>query len=189
MAKRANLNSALLALSNGLPYRVARYNRRDRVHEIVAVQPGDGCVRIMQSLASFLGHNRVPTDIHAEAVQTPSQLRGQFPGSALWTSSLFKTGDEQLQDGEWQLRVGRCPDCWDGDTLDDSIDCSQYLRVPMVASCGVGRLKGGDVKSVTKPGPRDEWALGSGGGDNVEVHKQPSAGSRRGVRILGSSTS
>ncbi|CAB1106243.1 unnamed protein product [Ectocarpus sp. CCAP 1310/34] len=207
MAQRANVNSALLALSNGLPYSVTRYNRQDRVHEIVSVRPGDGCVRLMKSLASLVGHDGVPTDIHAEAVQTPAQLRGQFPGSAVWTASLFKTGDEQRQDGDWLLRVAsskfrpdgqtllrgykkyygcdmsgtctssRCPNCWGGDGALEylSIDCSRCIRVPMAASCGLGRLKGGDVKSTSQPGPRDEWALGSGGGDNVEVHKQASA--------------
>lgn len=206
MARRANTNAAMLALSNGLKYKVTRYNRQTQEHEIVSVQPGDGCVRLMQSLARFLGHDRVPTDIHAKAIQTPAQLRGQFPGSAVWTAYLFKTGDVQREDGEWHARVAsskyrpdeqtllrayktyygcgmagqcsssRCPDCWHGDALETvSIDCSRYLRVPMVASCGLGRLKGGDVKSATQPGPRDEWALGSGGGDNVEVHRQPSA--------------
>lgn len=196
----------MLALSNGLRYKVTRYNRRKREHEMVLVQPGDGCVGIMQSLAHFLGHDRVPTDIHAKAIQTPAQLRGQFAGSAVWTAHLFKTGDVQQEDVEWRDRVAsskyrpdeetllraykkfygcgmegqcsdsRCPHCWVGDALETvSIDCSRYLRVPMVASCGVGRLKGGDVKSATQPGPRDEWALGNGGGDNVEVHRKPSA--------------
>ncbi|CAN0472346.1 unnamed protein product [Ectocarpus sp. 12 AP-2014] len=211
MAKRANVNSAFLALSNGLPYRVTKYNRQTKMHEIVTVRPGDGCVRLMQSLASFLGHDRVPTDIHAEAVQTPAQLSGQYPGSAVWTASLFNNGDEQQLDGDWRPRLvsskfrpdeqtllrayqtyygcgmagpcssSRCPNCWDGDTLQQaSIDCSRYIRAPMVASCGLGRLKGGDVKSAAQAGPRDEWALGSGGGDNVEVYKQlppmPAAG-------------
>ncbi|CAB1107537.1 unnamed protein product [Ectocarpus sp. CCAP 1310/34] len=211
MALRANVNSAFLALSNGLPYRGTRYNRQNRTHEIVTVQPGDGCVRLMQSLASSLGHDRAPTDNHAEADQTPAELSGQYPGSAVWTASLFNNGDEQQLDGEWRTRLAsskfrpdeqtllrayrtyygcgmagpcsssRCPDCWDGDTLQQvSIDSSRYTRVPMVASCGLGRLKGGDVKSAAQAGPRDEWALGSGGGDNVEVYEQlspmPAAG-------------
>ncbi|CAB1099245.1 unnamed protein product [Ectocarpus sp. CCAP 1310/34] len=198
-------------LSNGLPYRVTRNNRQNRTHEIITVQSGDGCVRLMQSLASFLGHDHVPTDIHAEADQTPAELSGQYPGSAVWTASLFNNRDEQQLDREWRTRLAsskfrqdeqtllrayraycghsmagpcsssRCPDCWDGDTLQQvSIDCSRYTPVPMVASCGLGRLKGGDVKSAAQAGPRDEWALGSGGGDNVEVYKQlspmPAAG-------------
>lgn len=205
MAKRANVGNAFLALSNGLPYQVARYNRRDRAHDIVSVRPGEGCVRLMHSLESFLGNDRVPTDIDAEAIQTPAQLRGQFPGSAVWAASLFKVGDDQQQDGGWHVRVAsskfrpdhrtllrayakyygcgnagqctssRCPKCWDGDNLEtDSIDCSRYIRVPIKASCGLGRLKGGDVKSATQSGPRDEWALGSLGGDNVEVHRNSS---------------
>lgn len=211
MARRANTSSALLALSNGLKYDVMRYNRRTRAHEIVSVQPGEECVRIMQSLAHFLGHDRVPTDIHAQAIQTPAQLSGQFPGSAVWTASLFKSGDRPRENGTWQARVAsgkyrpteqtllrgyktfygcgmpdgcsnsRCPDCWVGDGLEtDSIDCSRYLRVSMAASCGLGRLKGGDVKSAIRPGPRDDWALGSGGGDNVELHHHPSTMSEAG---------
>eukprot|EP00752_Nemacystus_decipiens_P012290 g10896.t1 len=205
MAKRANVNSAILALSNGLPYRVTKYNRRSKAHEIISVKPGAGCVRLMQSLASFLGHDRVPTDIRAEAIQSPAQLRGQFPGSAVWAASLFNAGDEQQNDGGWLSRVvtskfrpdagtlldgyfkyyacdmagecssSRCPNCWSGDALETvNIEYSRYLRVPMVASCGLGRLKGGDVKSADQPGPRDDWALGNGGGESVEVHRQPS---------------
>jgi len=205
MARRANVNSAVLALSNGLPYRITKYNRSSKAHEIISVKPGAGCVRLMQTLASFLGHGREPTDIRAEAIQTPAQLRGQFPGSAVWTASLFNAGDEQQNNGEWLSRVvtgkfrpdagtlldgykkyyacdmagecssNRCPNCWSGEALETvSIECSRYLRVPMVASCGLGRLKGGDVKSAAQPGPRDDWALGSGGGENVEVHRQPS---------------
>lgn len=211
MAKRANVNSALVALSNGLPYRITKYNRSSNAHEVVSVKPGAGCVQLMQSLASFLGHARVPTDIHAKAIQTPAQLRGQFQGSAVRTASLFNAGagapalNEQQDGGEWLSRLEsckfrpvnatllggykkffacdmagacssiRCPNCWVRDDLETvTIECSRYLRVPMAASCGVGRLKGGDVKSAAQPGPRDDWALGSGGGDNVEVHQQPS---------------
>ncbi|CAB1108532.1 unnamed protein product [Ectocarpus sp. CCAP 1310/34] len=211
MAKSANVNSALVALSNGLPYRINKYNRSSNAHELVSVKPGAGCVQLMQSLASFLGHARVPTDIHAKAIQTPAQLRGQFQGSAVWTASLFNAGagapalNEQQDGGEWLSRLESskfrpdnaallggykkffacdmagacsnicCPNCWVADDLETvTIECSRYLRVPMAASCGVGRLKGGDVKSAAQPGPRDDWALGSGGGDNVEVHQQPS---------------
>lgn len=211
MGVRANTSGAMLALSNGLKYNVTRYNRKDRVHEVVSVRPGDGCVQLMQSLAHFFGHDRVPKDIHAQAIQTPAQLRGQYPGSAVWTATLFKGGDEQREDGEWSVRVAsgkyrpdeetmlgaykkfygcdtsdgcsdsRCPGCWSGDELETvSIDCTRYLRAPMSASCGLGRLKGGDVKSATRPGPRDDWAVGSGGGDNVEVHKHPSTMSEAG---------
>lgn len=206
MGKRANTRGALVALAGGVRWQVTRFNRSTKKHETVLAQPGEGCIRLMKSLEPLLGLDRVPTDIHAKATQTPAQLKGQFPGSAVWEATLFKPEEEQQQEGPWPCRVAsskyrpdeetlrgayrtyfacgtsdgcsnsRCPDCWDGESLEtESIECSRFFRVSQAASCGSGRLKGADVKMATRPGPRDEWALGSGGGDDVEVHLQASS--------------
>ncbi|CAB1108694.1 unnamed protein product [Ectocarpus sp. CCAP 1310/34] len=133
--------------------------------------------------------------------QTTAQLKGQFPGSAIWSAHLYKDNDVQVDDGSWGARVSggnfrpdeaaliaqykvyfgcggdeqcsdiRCRFCWDEeDTLDSSLlECSRHVRVAQVVSCGQGRLKGGDVKAATRPGPPDDWALGQGQGDDVEI--------------------
>jgi len=206
MGRRANANGALVALAGGISWKATRFNRRTKHHETVLAQPGEGCVRLMKALEPLLGLDRVPADINAKATQTPAQLKGQFPGSAVWTTTLFKPEDEQRVEGPWSCRVAsskyrpdevtlreayhtyfgcgspdgcsgiRCPSCWDGDTLEtESIECSRFFRVPQSASCGLGRLKGADVKMATHPGPRDEWVLGIGGGGDVEVHLQASS--------------
>jgi len=206
MGRRANASGALVALAGGISWKATRFNRRTKHHETVLAQPGEGCVRLMKALELLLGLDRVPADINAKATQTPAQLKGQFPGSAVWTTTLFKPEDEQRVEGSWSCRVAsskyrpdevtlreayhtyfgcgspdgcsgiRCPSCWDGDTLEtESIECSRFFRVPQSASCGLGRLKGADVKMATHPGPRDEWVLGIGGGDDVEVHLQASS--------------
>ncbi|CAB1112487.1 unnamed protein product [Ectocarpus sp. CCAP 1310/34] len=203
--KRANTNAAMLALANGLEYRVRKYNFSKQEHEIVPVAPGAGCIRLMSLLARTLGHDRVPTDVHATETPTTAQLKGQFPGSAIWSAHLYKDNDVQVDDGSWSARVSggnfrpdeaaliaqynvffgcggdeqcsnlRCPSCWDEeDTLESSLlECSRHMRVAQVASCGQGRLKGGDVKAAARPGPPDDWALGQGQGDDVEIFNKP----------------
>ncbi|CAB1106921.1 unnamed protein product [Ectocarpus sp. CCAP 1310/34] len=204
-AKRANDNAAMLALANGLEYRVRKYNFSEQKHEIVSVSPGAGGVRLMSMHARTLGHDRVPTDVHATETQTTAQLKGQFPGSAIWSAHLYKDNDVQVDDGSWGARVSggnfrpdeaaliaqykvyygcggdeqcsdiRCPFCWDEeDTLDSSLlECSRHMRVAQVVSCGQGRLKGGDVKAAARPGPPDDWALGQGQADDVEIFNKP----------------
>lgn len=70
----------------------------------------------------------------------------------------------------------RCPYCsWNPNGLDSSdIACSRYYHAaPYVASSGQGRWKGGDVKAAGRPGPHLDWVLGTGGGDDVEIWKNP----------------
>ena len=66
----------------------------------------------------------------------------------------------------------RCPICWEGSGLNnDDIRCSRVKHgVPPRASSGLGRFKGGDVRSATCIGttPRD-WAVGDGSGEDVEI--------------------
>ncbi|CAB1108227.1 unnamed protein product [Ectocarpus sp. CCAP 1310/34] len=202
-AKRANVNAAMLALANGLEYRVRKYFSEQK-HEIVSVSPEAGCVRLMFMLARTLVHDRVPTDVHATETQTTTQLKGRFPGSAIWSAHLYKDNDVQVDHGSWGARVSggnfrpdeaaliaqykvyfrcgrdeqcsdiRCPFCWDEeDTLDSSLLESRHMRVAQVVSCGQGRLKGGDVKAAARPGPSDDWALGQGQGDDVEIFNKP----------------
>lgn len=74
----------------------------------------------------------------------------------------------------------RCPRCWGGrpDKLDNSsISCSRFKHgVPPRASSGLGRFKGGDVKTATNDGPTQRgWAVGDGQGEDVEIFLTPDA--------------
>ncbi|CAB1107629.1 unnamed protein product [Ectocarpus sp. CCAP 1310/34] len=74
----------------------------------------------------------------------------------------------------------RCPCCWEGGggKLDNSnISCSRIKHgVPAKSSSGMCYFKGGDVKAATNEGtsPRD-WAVGAGGGQDVEIFTTPKA--------------
>lgn len=74
----------------------------------------------------------------------------------------------------------KCPRCWGGgpDKLDNSgISCSRFKHgVPPKASSGLGRFKGGDVKTATSDGPTPRsWAVGAGQGEDVEIFTSPTA--------------
>lgn len=203
---RANTKAALLALSNGLEYQVRKYDRSTRQHDIVDVQAGPGCVRLMQWLGPILGHDRVPASIHAPPDMTLSELRGQFPGSAVWASSVFKPDDVANTSGPWNARVStgrhrpderslmaaydtyfscdggngggcdneRCIKCSDKHTLEiQHIDCARSMCVSRARSCGTGRLTGGDAKAADGTGPQDDWVLGQGQGNDVEIFTGP----------------
>ena len=66
----------------------------------------------------------------------------------------------------------RCPLCWSGDMLEDqNILCTQYkFGAPLSSSSGLGRWRGGNVRHAAQPGPRLNWALGSGAGEDVILH-------------------
>lgn len=102
---RANTSAATLALTNGLQYNVRKFNRRTRQHDMVCVRPGAGCTRLLQWLGPSLGHDRVPTDIHATGHPTPAQIKGQFPGSAVWEAELYHHEDVADVSGRWDARV------------------------------------------------------------------------------------
>lgn len=62
----------------------------------------------------------------------------------------------------------RCPDCWlEGEEMTGYISCSRFKH----GARGLGRWKGGDVRSASLEGvtPR-AWALGDGMGEDVEIY-------------------
>lgn len=72
-----------------------------------------------------------------------------------------------------------CPACWnDACTFSTALSCSRYKHgAPLKASSGLGRWKGGDVRSAGPDGECDAWVLGDGGGEDVEVWKgSPASG-------------
>ena len=199
----ANTSAALLALANGLHWEVRSYNKSSRKHETVLVEPGPECVRLMQWFSPMLGHDRLPTDIHAVQV-TLAQLRGQFPASAMWSASLFKPGDNANTSGPWDARVSsgrhrpsestliasyntfygcggggcdnvRCLQCSDnaGTLEHKDIQCARHMSVTQAQSCGTGVLRGGDAKAAATADPIDDWVLGEGQGDDVEILTTP----------------
>lgn len=200
---RANTNAALLALANNLPYKVTKYNRRTAQHEIFTVQLGHGCVRLTQELGHSLGHDGVPKDIHATEAPKEAYLRGQFPGSAMWSARLFQAGEVPSVEGSWAQRIStschrpdeatlacayntyygcgrdgcdnaRCLRCSDEGSLQvTELRCTRFMRVSQAASCDTGRLRGGDAKRACLGGPVDEWVLGQGQGDDVEIFTAP----------------
>jgi len=210
-ARRANTNAATLALANNLEYDVSMYDRRRKEHLRVQVRPGPGCVDAMKQLghALRLGFSGAPRDDYAAPTPTPAQLKGQYPGGATWTATLWQEGDEDAVEGDWvdRLKSGnlrpdalallkgyrtyygcdgrgagvpcdncRCPWCSVNPNALENVDiaCSRYYHAaPYVASSGQGRWKGGDAKSASRPGPPLDWALGAGGGDDVEIWKAP----------------
>lgn len=69
----------------------------------------------------------------------------------------------------------------DNNRLDSqSIHCAQFMRVSHAQSCGTGSLRGGVVKSCCA-GPLDDWVLGQGQEDDVEVYNTPSPSEDRAV--------
>lgn len=205
--RAANTTSAFNALANGLPWVATKYNRSIRQHVEVTLQPGPACVRVLQALrAENGGLGSHPPDRRAEGQPTQAALRGQFPGSASWSSSLWDCSDAPVEAGGWVCRLKsghmrpdrealleayrvaygcgrapgegvcsntRCPHCWTNPmTLDVAgITCSRFKHgASLESSSGLGRWKGGNAKAAAT-GPRDAWALGDGGGEDVEVWK------------------
>lgn len=77
----------------------------------------------------------------------------------------------------------RCPNCWEGraDCLEHvDISCSRFtVNVPRRSSSGTGRIRGGDARAAALTGSlKDDWALGSGGGEDVEIWKYFNASSQ-----------
>lgn len=74
----------------------------------------------------------------------------------------------------------KCPTCWEdgpANLHNTGTFCSRFKHgMPPKASSGLGRLKGGDVKSATSAGstPRG-WAVGAGQGEDVEIFTTPTA--------------
>lgn len=70
----------------------------------------------------------------------------------------------------------RCPRCWTNPSALDSEEmaCSRFKHgAPLKASSGLGRWKGGDIRGQADYEFPDSWAVGEGGGEDVEIWTTP----------------
>lgn len=88
--RRMNTVCAWLALADGVPYSVMKFNRSKGIREEVVVRPGADCVRVLHLLKRDLpgGLEPEPRDILAASEPTPAVAAGSFRGSADWTAAL-----------------------------------------------------------------------------------------------------
>lgn len=121
----------------------------------------------------------------------------------MWSARLFEARDVPNVEGSWAERVStarhrpdeatlsrayntyyscggggcdnaRCLRCSDEGPLQvRELRCARFMRVSRAASCGTGRLGGGDAKAACLAGPVDDWVLGQGQGDDVEIFTAP----------------
>lgn len=66
----------------------------------------------------------------------------------------------------------RCPDCWRNPSVleEKNIACSRFKHgAPLKASSGLGRWRGGDIRSKPQDEYADSWAVGEGSGEDVEI--------------------
>lgn len=66
----------------------------------------------------------------------------------------------------------RCPNCWEstGTLQKRAVRMSRFNHTASLkSSSGLGRWKGGNARAAAKPGPADDWVLGDGAGEDVEV--------------------
>lgn len=210
-ARRFNMDMAIDALAEGVPWEVTRFDRGTKDYVVQTVSPGAGCTAVLRMLGGVLpgGLSSGPTDSRAASTPTAAETRGQFPGAASWSSILLESGGGVggSNDGSWETRVAmgplrpdertlkraysayfscgrssgpmclemRCSTCWqNSSSLDEKeIECSRFkYGAPPRSSSGLGRWKGGDVKAAARAGPPLGWALGEGGGEDVEFYGQ-----------------
>lgn len=94
--------------------------------------------------------------------------------NSVWFSCGRSDGDPTV------CSEARCPQCWEGGSASlttNNISCSRFKHgVPPKASSGLGRFKGGDVKTATDTGPTPrDWCVGDGQGESVEIFTTPDA--------------
>lgn len=110
-ARRFKMDLAETALSEGIPWKLARFDRSLKQHVVETVRPGPRCSAVLQSLSDVLpgGLSSAPVDPREAALSTDGQRNGQFPGAARWTSVLWEAGSAGGNAGSWETRLATGP--------------------------------------------------------------------------------
>jgi len=109
--RRVNMDMAVTALLEGIPWELTRFDRSLKQHVVETVRPGPGCSAVLQSLSDVLpgGLSSAPVDPREATPSTDGQKNGQFPGAARWTSVLWEAGSSGGNDGSWEKRLATGP--------------------------------------------------------------------------------
>ena len=105
--RRFNMDLAVTALAEGIPWKLTRFDRSLKQHVVETVQPGPGCSAVLQSLNDVLpgGVSSAPMESRAATLPADGQRNGQFPGAARWTSVLWEAGSSGGNTGSWEARL------------------------------------------------------------------------------------
>ncbi|CAB1100697.1 unnamed protein product [Ectocarpus sp. CCAP 1310/34] len=109
-ARRFNMDLAIDALDEEIPWEVTRFDRRLKKYIVETVMAGSGCSAVLRSLGDDLprGLSCAPTDARAAGTPTAAQRAAKFPGAATWTSVLWEAGSPRGNDaggGGWESRI------------------------------------------------------------------------------------
>ncbi|CAB1102334.1 unnamed protein product [Ectocarpus sp. CCAP 1310/34] len=112
--RRLNMDLAIDALAEEIPWDVTRFDRRLKKYVVETVKAGSGCSAVLRSLGHVLpgGLSSAPTDARAASTPTAAQRAAQFPGAATWTSVLWEAGSPRGNDaggGGWESRIATGP--------------------------------------------------------------------------------
>lgn len=109
--RRFNMDLAVRALKEGIPWKLTRFDRRLKQHVVETARPGPGCSAVLQSLSDVLpgGLSSAPLDPSEATPSTAGQRNGQFPGAARWTSVLWEHNTPGGNAGSWETRLATGP--------------------------------------------------------------------------------
>ena len=106
-ARRSNMDLAIVALAEGVPWQLTRFDRGRKHYVVQTVTPGAGCTAVLRMLGDALpgGLSSAPTDSRTASTPTAAESRGQFVGAANWSSTLLESGGGGGNPGSWEASV------------------------------------------------------------------------------------